>query len=112
MSRDEHLYLDDIIERCERLTSCFGPDFSKRFLSDPMFHDGVLMQLTVIGEAVKNVSKSRKDAHPEIPWRKIAGLRDIIVHVYYGVRDEYILEIIEKDIETLHKVVTEMSESI
>jgi len=45
----------------------------------------VIRNLEVIGEAVKNISDTLKDSHPDIPWRRIAGLRDLLIHRYMGV---------------------------
>ncbi len=52
----------------------------ERFLSSPLHQDAILRQLTVLGEAAKRVSGEFRDGHPEVPWKKIAGFRDVAVH--------------------------------
>ena len=68
-----------------------------------MLHDAVLMQLTIIGEAVKNIDPQVLAKEPHIPWRSIAKLRDIVVHVYFGIKDSYIVDIVENQTEELLK---------
>lgn len=50
-----------------------------------MVHDATLRQLGIIGEAVKHLSEALKNRHPEIPWKEIAGARDVYVHGYFGL---------------------------
>jgi len=103
VSREPKLFAQDIIKRCELLISWRTPDFALRLKSDPMLHDAVLMQLTIIGEAVKNIDPQVLAKEPHIPWRSIAKLRDIVVHVYFGIKDSYIVDIVENQTEELLK---------
>jgi uncharacterized protein with HEPN domain len=64
-----------------------GADF-ERFASDKMLRYAVERQVTVIGEAARRVSQAFKDQHPEIPWRRIIGQRNILVHEYDRVETE------------------------
>ena len=68
------------------------------FLSDPMIRDAVLHNLQIIGEAVKNLSEPLRLNHPEVPWRRIAGLRDVLVHQYFGVSAPLVWEIVEAEL--------------
>ncbi|MDX2244249.1 MAG: DUF86 domain-containing protein [Leptolyngbyaceae cyanobacterium bins.302] len=90
MSRNSELYLNDILVGCEKvLRYTNGMDF-KQFVADDRTFDAVIRNLQVIGEAVKNIPADVRDRHPEIEWRKIAGLRDILAHTYFQVENEII----------------------
>ena len=83
MSSDEAYlrHILDAIRRVERYVSAGR----EAFLADPMPQDAVLRQLEVIGEAVKRLSAATRQEHPEIPWREIAGMRDVLIHQYFAV---------------------------
>ena len=66
-----------------------------------MIQDGVFRNLEVIGEAVKNLPDDIKKDYPEVEWRKIAGLRDILIHAYFGVDLEVIWDIVKNKVPEL-----------
>lgn len=80
------------------------------FVTDDKTYDAVLRNLEVIGEAVKNLTDDFRDHHPQIEWRKIAGLRDIVAHVYFGVNDEIVWDVVQNKIPVLHKQIASISE--
>ena len=83
MSRDPHLLLQDIIESGAAIQGYIaGLDFD-RFAADPLRMDGVVRRFEIIGEAVKKLPAVLTDAEPEIPWRAIAGFRDVLAHAYF-----------------------------
>ncbi|WPL17975.1 hypothetical protein Thiowin_03023 [Thiorhodovibrio winogradskyi] len=88
MSRDSHLFLADIIEHAERVErlAC-GLDL-ERFEEDETVRQAILFSLLIIGEAVKQLPQSLLDREPTVNWRGAAGLRDIIVHQYFGLDPE------------------------
>lgn len=71
----------------------------------------ILRRLEIIGEAVKHLSDEIREAHPDIPWRQIAGMRDIIIHEYFGVTLEMIWIVATDDILDLKTKVEEIIES-
>jgi uncharacterized protein with HEPN domain len=100
--RDEALYLVDLRDAVERILryTAAGRD---AFLADPMIQDAVIRNLEVMGEAVRRVSADTRSAHPEIPWRQIAGTRDRVIHGYFTVDLEIVWEIVEAELPTLHQ---------
>jgi uncharacterized protein with HEPN domain len=66
--------------------------------NDRKLQDAVLHRLTIIGEAVKNIPDILKNKNPDIPWRKIAGIKDILVHHYFGVDLGAIWLVLQKSI--------------
>lgn len=101
MSRDESLYLADIEESCEKVLRFTKGMTYKEFVHDELHFDAVLRNLEVIGEAVKNISDETRQKYPQIKWRKIAGFRDIVAHEYFGVNEETVWDIVEKEIPVL-----------
>lgn len=101
MSRDFRLYLADIVVACEKvLRYTDGMEF-EQFIADERTFDAVIRNLLIIGEAVKNVPVDIRDRHPEIEWRKIAGLRDILAHTYFQIENEIIWDVVQNKIHPL-----------
>ena len=71
------------------------------FVASSRDQDAVVRQLTVLGEAAKRVSADFRNEHPEIPWKKISGLRDVIVHDYFHVNLEKVWRIVTEELPSL-----------
>lgn len=69
-----------------------------------------MRRLEIIGEAVKNLPIPFKKKHPEMPWKKIAGLRDILIHEYFGVNLVLVWKIINKNIPKLKQQIRKLLE--
>lgn len=101
MSREWRLYLDDIRSCCDRvLTYTSGLDF-EGFVTRSMTYDAVIRNLEIIGEAAKNLPEDVRARYPEIEWRRIAGLRDILAHGYFGLEPETLWDIVRNKIPLL-----------
>ena len=85
MSRDPHLRIQDIIEACQRLASYVEGYTFESFSEDCKTQDAVIRLFEIIGEAVKSLPDDWKDSEPEIPWKQIAGFRDVLAHTYFAV---------------------------
>jgi uncharacterized protein with HEPN domain len=93
--------LADIV-RAARLTGVFTVGFDrKRFLGDQKTQAAVLHEITIVGEGVKRLSDGFRSAHPEIPWRLIAGMRDRLIHQYDTVDLEEVWKTVTTDIPVL-----------
>lgn len=102
--KDERVYLGhirDAINDIEEYVSA-GRDV---FMAERMRQDAVIRKLEIIGEAVKRLSESTKDARREIPWRQIAGMRDRLTHDYFGVDLVLVWRVIERDLPVLKAAV-------
>lgn len=101
MSRDHLLFLDDIALASERIVR-YTIDLSfEDFLADDQARDAVLHNLAVIGEAVKHVPDEVRHRYPLVEWRKIAGLRDIVMHEYFGVDYDIIWDVVRNEVPEL-----------
>jgi len=100
MSKDPRVYLAHIME-CIQKIERFTQGGKERFLEDELVQDAVLRNFEVIGEAAKRLDEVYRASHPEIPWRAIAGLRDVLIHQYEGVELERVWAIVEKDLPGL-----------
>ena len=85
MPRDSDLHLDDVLESIRRIELYTAGRTYDDFKQEILVQDGVCRNLAIIGEAVKKLPPNLREKRPEIDWRKIAGLRDILVHEYAGV---------------------------
>lgn len=90
MSRNVRLYLEDILGCCAKVLRYTQGMSIEQFMADEKTFDATARNLQMIGEAVKNVPQEVRELAPDIEWRKIAGLRDILAHTYFQVEDEII----------------------
>lgn len=107
MKKDLRVYLAHILEciqKIERYTS----DGKDRFMSDMMVQDAVLRNLEVIGEATKRLDDTYRSAHPQIPWRTVAGLRDVLIHQYEGVDLDRVWNVVMDGLPGLKEAIAEL----
>ena len=101
MPRDYRVYVDDIIgaiEKIQRFT--VGLD-RETFSQDEKTFDAVIRNLEVIGEAIKKIPEDVRMRYPLVEWKKIAGVRDILVHEYFGIDVEIVWDILQNKLAPL-----------
>jgi len=101
MPRDDRVYLEhirDAIDRIEQYTR--GLD-EPGFKGNLLIQDGVIRQLGIIGEAVKRLSDSYRAGHPGVPWQDIAGMRDKLIHDYFGIDIMTVWMTVQQDLPPL-----------
>lgn len=105
------LYLDHIHERIRRIETC-AQEGREAFEESHILQDAVMRNFEVIGEAVKQLSSPLRSRYPEVPWRRVAGFRDVLIHNYMGVDVNEVWNVIEKDLPQLKQTVEAMREEI
>ena len=103
MKKDTIVFIKHIIEGIESIEN-FSKGISKtKFLKDELRQNAIIRKLEIIGEATKNVPSSFRNKYPSIEWKRIAGLRDKLIHDYFGVNVGRVWNIVKKDIPDLKK---------
>jgi uncharacterized protein with HEPN domain len=91
MKRDYRLYLDDILEAIGKIEKYTDGLSFEQFRNDDKTVDAVIRNFAVFGEAAKQIpAKIRNINAPEIPWKEMAGMRDKLVHEYFGIRHDVV----------------------
>lgn len=98
--RDEKERILDILEAIERIQK-YAARGRDAFEHDELIQNWIVHHLQVIGEAAANISSDFTDAHPEIPWPKIVGMRNILVHHYFGIDLNVVWSAVENDLPLL-----------
>ena len=103
--RQEVELLSDVKEAIKRIGTYTQKMEYKEFLQDIKTQDAVVRNLEIIGEAVKNISVDFKKKYPQLPWKELAGLRDRLIHQYFGVNYDIVWTIVRQELPpTLSKV--------
>lgn len=98
IKRDYTLYLEDIIISIEKIISYKGDLNFNDFVLNALVVDAVIRNFEIIGEASNNIPNHIKEKYPEVPWKKMYGLRNLIAHEYFGIDHEMIWEIVNNNL--------------
>ncbi|ABB15567.1 HepT-like ribonuclease domain-containing protein [Carboxydothermus hydrogenoformans] len=101
--RDYKLYLSDILESAKKILDYTKNITYDEFMLDSKTIDAVVRNLEIIGEAANKIPEKITALYPEIPWRSMIGMRNLLVHEYFGVSIKIIWETIKRDIPDLIK---------
>lgn len=104
MTRDERERLDDIWEAIQRIRKTVGSG-RQTPEAEAVARDATLYNLVIIGEATKHLGEDPKAHHPEIPWRRIAGLGDLLTHTYFRIEMAAVRKIVDRDLGPLERAI-------
>jgi uncharacterized protein with HEPN domain len=95
------LYLCDILDSIDAIGNYTAGVNWEEFKDNPEKQDAVLRRLEIMGEAVKGIPADIRNQHTNIPWREIAGLRDVLIHNYFGITLEMVWNVVENDLDAI-----------
>ena len=104
MPRNYKVFIQDILSAVKSIeTYTRGLSFNE-FRANRLIIDATVRNLEIIGEAAKNIPSDIRDKYNQIEWKKIAGLRDILIHEYFGVDIDLLWDIIKTKLPELKKL--------
>lgn len=109
MKKDK-AYLKDILDAISDIEVFIGNINEAEFYKNKEKKYAVVRALEIIGEAAKNLSKELRTKHKEIPWKEIAGMRDKLIHWYFGIKWELVWETVKNKIPELKHQLLKISE--
>ncbi len=101
MPKDYYVFFDDMLVAIDKIKKYVDSLSYEHFSADEMRIDAVLRNLEIIGEAAGNIPLEVREKYPQIQWKKIVGLRNIIIREYFGVDMEIVWDIIENNLGNL-----------
>jgi uncharacterized protein with HEPN domain len=108
MIKDDLAYIDHILD-CIRKINEFSSGLTLEvFTGNELVQDAIIRNIEIIGEASKKISQNTKQTYYKIPWKEIAGMRDKLIHDYFGVDVVVVWKTIKEDIPTLEKQIKEI----
>ncbi|MDD3580509.1 MAG: DUF86 domain-containing protein [Desulfobacca sp.] len=104
MKKDPRVYLAQILERIDRILE-YTQEGRDSFFADVRTQDAVIRNFEVIGEAIKRIPDEYRTAQPSVPWRALAGLRDVLIHQYEGISIQEIWQMVERDLKPVRQAI-------
>src|SRR5262249_31721580 len=99
--RADRELLGDILEAIRRAEVYMAGESYEQFLVDTKTQDSVIRTLEIVGEATKKLSPALRERYPEIPWKNKAGVRDKLIHDYFGVNFDVVWQIVREELPSL-----------
>ena len=98
--RDERVYLLHVLDAIDAILE-YTADGRDAFFADRKTQDAVIRNVEIIGQAVKGLSDRTRALQPDVPWRQIAGMRDKLIHEYFGVDLALVWDVVERELPAL-----------
>jgi len=105
-------YLYDIKESIELILEYVKDTSQNEFKNNQEKQDAVVNRMNVIGEATKNLSQEIRDNYPDIPWKRMAGMRDVLIHQYHGIDLEVVWQTINQELPEVGQRIGQIIEEL
>ena len=112
MNKDPKVFIEHILESIDRIEEYTKHITKSEFLNSKQIQDAVIRRIEIIGEVAKNIPNGTKRKNPNIPWRRIEGMRDILIHEYFGVDLELTWKVAKKDVSNLKRQMLKIKENL
>ncbi len=109
--RDERVYLIHAIDSIDAIQS-YTVDGRDAFFADPRTQDAVIRNIEIIGQAVKGISEQTRLMEPTVAWRQIAGMRDKLIHEYFGVDLALVWDVVSRELPVLRPQLERLTERL
>ena len=107
------VFIQDVLDSIERINGYTSGIANERDLKDDRkTYDAVIQNFTVIGEAVKNIYEEVRENHPNVEWREIMAMRNLLVHEYWGINEGVVWDAIKKNLPELKEIITNIKKSV
>lgn len=110
MSEEDKIYLKHILQAILKIEDYTNSISYNTFITTSLIQDGVVRQIEIIGEATKRLSGKIKEDYQSLPWKKIAGMRDKLIHGYFGVDLDAVWKTVKNDIPYLKSEIKKVVE--
>ena len=112
MKKDALIYMQHIRDAIFRIKEYTLNITHEEFMNNHLIQDAVIRQIEIIGEATKKLSRKVRDIYPDIPWKDMAGMRDKLIHDYFGVDIDAVWMTVEQDIPAIEKEIMDIIEKL
>lgn len=112
MNRDAAVYVKDMLECIAKIEAYTKNADEAAFKKDSRMQDSVMRRLEVIGEAAKHLPPEWTSKYPDIPWRDISGMRDVLIHSYFGITLERVWKVVESDLPPLKATLLKIKKAL
>ena len=112
MRKNVKIFLEHILDAINLIEDYINNKKKSDFLESKQLQDSVIRRIEIIGEAIKNIPSNFKETHENIPWKEITGMRDILIHQYFGVDLDLTWEVIKTDLPKLKKQIISINKEL
>lgn len=112
MKKNAKIFLTHILDSINLVEEYIEGKGRSEFLKSKQLQDSVIRRIEIIGEAIKNIPNDIKEKYNQIPWKEITGMRDILIHQYFGVDLDLTWQVIDKDLPRLKRQISDISKKI
>jgi uncharacterized protein with HEPN domain len=105
--KDDKVFLQNILESMDKIGN-YTSSGKEEFMKSTLIQDAVIRNLEIIGEATKNISQDLKVKNNSIPWKQMAGLRDVLIHDYMGISLKIVWNVVQNELPKLKTAIKEI----